>query len=73
MTALAATAAEGREASPIGLVVVLFLLVALIFLIRSMNSHLRRARARFEAQDAGSPAEPVAAEPAAEDGPRAQS
>jgi hypothetical protein len=40
-------AAENREASPIGLVVVLVLLVALVFLIRSMNRHLRKVPASF--------------------------
>lgn len=46
MTVLAA-AAEQREAGPIGLVVVLCLLVALIFLIRSMNRHLRKVPTGF--------------------------
>jgi hypothetical protein len=46
MSTLAA-AAEGREAGPIGLVVVLCLLVALVFLIRSMNKHLRKVPTDF--------------------------
>ena len=39
---LLAAAAENREASPIALVVILVLLVALVFLVRSMNKHLRK-------------------------------
>jgi hypothetical protein len=44
---LLAAAAENREASPIGLVLILVLLVALIFLVRSMNKHLRRVPTDF--------------------------
>jgi hypothetical protein len=44
---LAAPAPENREASPIALVLVLLLLVALIFLIRSMNKHLRKVPDSF--------------------------
>ena len=44
---LAAPAAENREASPIALVLILVLLVALIFLVRSMNKHLRKVPADF--------------------------
>ena len=51
MTALLLAAAEDREASPIALVVILALLIALVFLIRSMNKHLRTARATFESRD----------------------
>ena len=51
MTVLAA-AAEQREAGPIGLVVVLCLLVALIFLIRSMNRHLRKVPTGFARSEA---------------------
>lgn len=46
MSVLAA-AAEGREAGPIGLVVILCLVVALIVLIRSMNRHLRKVPGDF--------------------------
>jgi hypothetical protein len=46
-TTLLAAAAENREASPIGLVVILLLLVALVFLIRSMNKHLRKVPGSF--------------------------
>jgi hypothetical protein len=38
----------GGEASPIALVLVLVLLVALIFLIRSMNKHLRKVPPTFD-------------------------
>jgi hypothetical protein len=39
---------EFGEASPLGLVVVILLGVALVFLIRSMTKHLRRVPASFE-------------------------
>ena len=48
---LAAPATEGREASPIGLVIILVLLVALVFLIRSMTKHLRKVPPTFEKPD----------------------
>lgn len=57
---LLAAAAENREASPIALVVVLVLVVALIFLIRSMNRHLRKVPdsfSRSETRPDGEPAE----------------
>jgi hypothetical protein len=62
-----AAAAENREASPIALVLVLLLLVALIFLIRSMNKHLRKVpdsfsrgeSSRGESSRGETPAEPA--------------
>jgi hypothetical protein len=45
--------AQGPEfggSSPIGLVVTLLMLVALIFLIRSMNKHLRKVPPSFETE-----------------------
>ena len=39
---------EFGGSSPIGLVVTLFMLIALIFLIRSMNKHLRKVPPSFE-------------------------
>jgi hypothetical protein len=54
---LAAPAAENREASPIALVLVLVLLVALVFLIRSMNKHLRKVPGSFSRSEA--PPEPL--------------
>ena len=48
---LLAAAEDAREASPIALVVILALLVAVVLLIRSMNTHLRRMRANFEAKE----------------------
>jgi hypothetical protein len=48
---LAAPAAGGREASPIGLVIILILLVAVVFLIRSMNRHLRKVPPTFVDRD----------------------
>jgi hypothetical protein len=61
--ALAAPATEGREASPIGLVLILVLLVATVFLVRSMGKRLRRLPPTFEepaekAAPAADPAEP---------------
>ena len=44
---LLAAAAQNREASPIALVVILVLLVALVFLVRSMNKHLRKVPGSF--------------------------
>jgi uncharacterized protein HemY len=58
---LLAAAAENREASPIGLVVILLLVVALVFLIRSMNKHLRkvpRSFSRSESERTPPPREP---------------
>jgi hypothetical protein len=49
------TPPQGPEfggSSPIGLVVTLFMLIALVFLIRSMNKHLRKVPPTFD------PAEP---------------
>ena len=61
---LLAAAAENREASPIGLVVILLLLVALVFLIRSMNkvpgSFSRSERRR------GAPSTPAGRDPVRE-------
>jgi hypothetical protein len=39
---------EFGKASPIGLVVILLLLIATVFLIRSMTKHLRRVPASFD-------------------------
>jgi hypothetical protein len=39
---------SGSLAGPTGLVIILLLAVGTIFLIRSMNSHLRRLPERFE-------------------------
>jgi hypothetical protein len=50
---------EFGEASPLGLVVIILLGIALVFLIRSMTKHLRRVPASFEPpeKDAESPDE----------------
>jgi hypothetical protein len=65
---LLAAAAEDREASPIALVVILFLAVALVLLIRSMNKHLRRVPASFDGPEtAAPPAERRADEPDADE------
>jgi uncharacterized protein HemY len=59
---LLAAAAENREASPIALVVVLVLVVALIFLIRSMNRHLRKVPESFSRSETRPDAEPAETE-----------
>jgi hypothetical protein len=56
---LLAAAAENREASPIGLVVILLLLVALVFLVRSMNKHLRKVPGSFSRSDSRSERPPT--------------
>ena len=43
---------EFGGSSPIGLVVTLFMLIALVFLIRSMNKHLRKVPPSFDPPDA---------------------
>jgi hypothetical protein len=48
---LAAPATQGREASPIALVIILVLLVAVVLLIRSMNRHLRKIPPTFTDRD----------------------
>ena len=68
MSGLLLAAAEEREASPIALVVILFLAVALVLLIRSMNKHLRRVPASFDRPEAAAPPdERRADEPGAEE------
>jgi len=56
---LLTAAAPSGEASPIALVVILCLLVALVFLVRSMNRHLRRVPASFDRAPGEPPAEPT--------------
>jgi hypothetical protein len=48
---------EFGEASPLALVVVILLGIALIFLIRSMTKHLKRVPASFERPEAEKPDE----------------
>lgn len=47
---------EFGKASPIGLVVVLLLIVATVFLIRSMSKHLKRVPASFDDPSTPTPA-----------------
>ena len=47
---LLAAATENREASPIALVVILCLAIAVVLLVRSMNKHLRKVRTSFPDQ-----------------------
>jgi hypothetical protein len=49
---------EFGKASPIGLVVILVLLIATVFLVRSMTKHLRRVPTSFDQPPTGAP--PVA-------------
>ena len=56
--------AEFGKASPVGLVVILLLLIATVFLIRSMTKHLRRVPSSF-----GPPEEHAAGEPPAGERP----
>ena len=58
MSGLLLAAAEEREASPIALVVILGLGIALVLLIRSMNKHLRRVPPQFPTEP-GQPGQPV--------------
>ncbi len=41
------------KASPIGLLVVVLLLISLVFLVRSMNRHLRKLPESFDPQNPG--------------------
>jgi hypothetical protein len=52
---LLAAASDAKEASPIALVLILSLLIALVFLIRSMNKHLARMRTTFADEDEQAP------------------
>jgi hypothetical protein len=58
VTALLLAAAEDRQASPIALVVILFLVVAVVLLIRSMNKHLRKVRTDFPGERVERPGGP---------------
>lgn len=55
------TGPDFGKASPVGLLIVVLLLIAVFALVWSMNRHLKKARAHFDAQDAA----PAAAAPAA--------
>lgn len=49
------TGAEFGKAAPIGFVIVLLILVALILLIRSMNRHVRALPSSFDHADGDGP------------------
>jgi hypothetical protein len=77
LTLVAQEGPEFGKASPIGLVVILLLAVATVFLIRSMSKRIRRLPASFDPpEDAGSeepkeggrPAEPASANDADDPG-----
>jgi hypothetical protein len=51
------------KSSPVGLLVVLLLLVAVAFLIRSMTKHLKRVPASFDPPEEAESAEPVEQQP----------
>ena len=55
---LLAAAAENREASPIALVVILCLAIAVVLLICSMNRHLRKVQNGFP-PPTGAPGRPT--------------
>ena len=57
---------EFGKASPIGLVVILLLLIATVFLVRSMTKHLRRVPASFDPPEAEQPAPSSAEDPSVE-------
>jgi len=57
---------EFGKASPVGLVVLVVLFLATILLVRSMNKHLRKVPASFDASDATASDDSAAAAP---DGP----
>jgi hypothetical protein len=59
------TGPDFGKASPVGLLVVILLLIAVFFLVWSMNRHLKKAREHFA--EAAAPA-PVADAQAAADG-----
>ena len=63
---LLAASVEDREASPIALVLILGLAVAVVLLIRSMNKRLRRLPARFEGEP-DQPGTPADREPGTRD------
>lgn len=69
--ALLAAADDAKEASPIALVLILALLIAIVFLIRSMNKHLGKMRTTFEERDRP-PAEDATAPGADAAGPDAR-
>ena len=61
---------EFGEASPLGLVVVILLGIALVFLIRSMTKHLKRVPASFDEPEQGeTPTEPDNGETSAKSEP----
>ncbi|WP_409462613.1 hypothetical protein [Amycolatopsis sp. GA6-003] len=55
------------KSSPVGLLVLILFLIAVVFLVRSMSKHLKKVPATFDKEEAAA-AEAGSAEPAAEDG-----
>jgi hypothetical protein len=55
-------APEFGGSSPIGLVVILLLFIAVFFLIRSMNKHLKKVPASFDTEEQGGGNGPAGAE-----------
>ncbi|MBP2320863.1 hypothetical protein JOF56_001248 [Kibdelosporangium banguiense] len=61
------------KSSPVGLLVLLVFLVAVVFLARSMSKHLKRVPASFDEEPAGKHEAPDGdEEPAAEEKPQEQ-
>ena len=54
---------EFGKASPIGLVVIVLLLIATVFLVRSMTKHLRRVPASFDQPATGTPPDAASPQP----------
>ncbi|WP_037367815.1 hypothetical protein [Amycolatopsis orientalis] len=61
------------KSSPVGLLVLILFLIAVVFLVRSMSKHLKKVPRTFDGEEAGSEsgseAAPAEGEPAAEAGP----
>ncbi|WP_406638260.1 hypothetical protein [Amycolatopsis sp. WGS_07] len=57
------------KSSPVGLLVLILFLIAVVFLVRSMSKHLKKVPETFDKEEAAS--EPGSSEPAAEAEPEA--
>ena len=57
------------KSSPVGLLVLILFLIAVVFLVRSMSKHLKKVPETFDKEEAGS--ESGSSEPAAEAEPEA--
>ncbi|MGV9298852.1 hypothetical protein [Amycolatopsis sp. NPDC003676] len=55
------------KSSPVGLLVLILFLVAVVFLVRSMSKHLKKVPQSFDKEEAGSETETAEAETAEEE------